>query len=213
MGWKPMPHEKPETRNEKPESCMPQKTPRQTLTTPQLIQLVLLGIIAFSTGGILVWLVLSSSRTSSLPPVQAPPVAAHALAGRPDVSQLDLPQAALTLGNWHFDQKAWPQAISEYERAIQLGIDNPDVRTDLGSAYRFSGATAKALEQYEIARRQNPQHENSLFNLATLYLQSMNDSTTAVRYLEEFQRRFPSSGARPRVEELLRQARSAVKES
>jgi uncharacterized protein HemY len=61
-------------------------------------------------------------------------------------------QAALTLGNWHYDHKAWPRAIENYRRAMVQGLDNPDVRTDLGSALRFSGEPQKVLEQYRIAQ-------------------------------------------------------------
>ena len=59
----------------------------------------------------------------------APP--AQALAG------LSAPQAALISGNWYFDHQNWPRAIAEYQKAIAGGIDNPNVRTDLGSSYRF----------------------------------------------------------------------------
>jgi tetratricopeptide (TPR) repeat protein len=185
----------------------------------QLIQLVFLGIIAFSTGGILMWLLLSNNAK---PPQNPAPTASesqvsksafdavqeHQLAQAPNISGMDPKTAALTLANWSFDQKAWSEAISQYQKAITLGSDNPDVRTDLGSAYRFSGQFEKAIEQYQIANRQNPQHENSVFNLASLYLQNLRQPDKAIALLEDFEHKFPQSGALPRVHELLNEARN-----
>jgi tetratricopeptide (TPR) repeat protein len=185
----------------------------------QLIQLVFLGIIAFSTGGILMWLLLSNNAK---PPQNPAPTASesqvsksafdavqeHQLAQAPNTSGMDPKTAALTLANWSFDQKAWSEAISQYQKAITLGSDNPDVRTDLGSAYRFSGQFEKAIEQYQIANRQNPQHENSVFNLASLYLQNLRQPDKAIALLEDFEHKFPQSGALPRVHELLNEARN-----
>jgi tetratricopeptide (TPR) repeat protein len=193
----------------------------------QLLQLVFLGIIAFSTGGILVWLVLSNSaapqpepkftpkgpgvmddQESALPPSGTAAVPEHQF--EPDISQLTPQIAAVTLGNWSFDHKVWSKAIEQYEKAIALGLDNPDIRTDLGSAYRFSGKIDEALKHYEKAHEQNPQHENSLFNLASLYLQNLNQPAKATELLEDFKGRFPQSGAIPRVNDLLEQAKNQI---
>jgi tetratricopeptide (TPR) repeat protein len=192
---------------------------RPPLSAFQVIQLVLLGVIAFSTGGILMWLLLSNNAKPPEVSTPATPVAQpadqsaftavreHQLAQAPNVSGIDPKEAALTLANWSFDHKAWSEAISQYQKAIALGSDNPDVRTDLGSAYRFSGQFEKAIEQYQIANRQNPQHENSLFNLASLYLQNLRQPNKAIALLEDFEHKFPQSGALPRVHELLNEAR------
>jgi predicted Zn-dependent protease len=193
----------------------------------QILQLIFLGMIAFSSGGILVWLILSSSAApeseAKFGPRSANPITMDDQAstapqpGRqtipehqfePDVSQLSPQIAAVTLGNWSFDHKVWSKAIEQYEKAIALGLDNPDIRTDLGSAFRFSGKIDEALKEYTKAREQNPQHENSLFNLASLYLQNLNQPAKATELLEDFKNHFPQSGALPRVNELLEQAKN-----
>ncbi|MGA8659051.1 MAG: hypothetical protein WB586_23220 [Chthoniobacterales bacterium] len=58
------------------------------------------------------------------------------------------------------------------------------------------------------SHRQNPQHENSLFNLAALYLQTAHEPAKAIELLEDFRKRFPKSGALPRVQELLDEAKT-----
>jgi tetratricopeptide (TPR) repeat protein len=191
----------------------------------QILQLVFLGMIAFSTGGILVWLILSNAAVSepearldsklikstgnqSGLPLPGESGALEASEHLPDINGLSPQMAAATLGNWSFDHKIWSKAAEEYEKAISLGLDNPDLRTDLGSAYRFAGKFDQALIQYSLAQSQNPQHENSLFDLASLYLQNLRQPGKAIELLQQFKARFPQSGAIPRVNELIEEAKN-----
>jgi tetratricopeptide (TPR) repeat protein len=106
-------------------------------------------------------------------------------------------EAARTLADWNYDRQNWPHAIEHYQEAIARGADNPDVRTDLGNCFRFTGQPQKALEQYKIAQTQNPQHENSLFNQVGLFAEVLHDKEQALRVAHEFLTRFPQS---PRAE-------------
>lgn len=99
-------------------------------------------------------------------------------------------QAARDLGNWYEDHGQWPQAITAYLQAIAGGLDNPDIRTDLGVAYFKSSQPQKALEQYTLAQRQNPQHENSLFNEGSAYA-VLGDSARAVSIWQQYLHKFP----------------------
>jgi tetratricopeptide (TPR) repeat protein len=119
------------------------------------------------------------------------------------VANLPPAQAALLLGHWHYDRQRWPAAVEQYEAALRLGIDNPDVRTDLGNCFRFLNQPEKAREQYERSQSQNPQHENSLFNLAALYAQVLHDHAKARELLNEYLRRFPDSDGAARARQLL----------
>ena len=162
---------------------------------------VLLGAIAFVIGAILTWVILSQLSGHSL---ISPSREKDFL---PDVSMLTPSQSAVILGNWYFDHHEWAKATEQYRKAISLGLDNADIRSDLGSALRFDNQLEAAATEYETAQRENPEHENSLFNLATLYLQSLNQPDRAVAVLEQFKAKFPRSGAIPRVDELLEEAR------
>ena len=99
-------------------------------------------------------------------------------------------QAARDMGNSYEDHGQWPQAIAAYTQAIAGGLDNPDIRTDLGVAYFKSSQPRKALEQYALAQRQNPQHENSLFNEASAYA-VLGDSARAIAIWQQYLQRFP----------------------
>jgi tetratricopeptide (TPR) repeat protein len=116
--------------------------------------------------------------------------------------------AAVVRGNFAYDHQQWADAIREYQSAIANGRDNADVRTDLGNAFRFAGQPEKALEQYAIAQRQDPQHENSLFNEIGLYTEVLHDPIRAIPLCEEFIRRFPASEKIPRIKEQLALAKS-----
>jgi tetratricopeptide (TPR) repeat protein len=82
------------------------------------------------------------------------------------------------------------------------------VHTDLGNALRFSGQPDQALEQYSIAQKLNPQHENSLFNQISLFTETLNQPARAIPICEEFMRRFPNSDKLPAVREQLERAKA-----
>ena len=127
----------------------------------------------------------------------------------PDVSGMSVGEAAVARGNFAYDHQQWSEAIRNYQEAIASGIDNADVHTDLGNAYRFSGQPQQALTQYETAQRLNPQHENSLFNQISLFSEVMGDTQRAIPICEEFMRRFPNSEKLPAVREQLARAKGA----
>jgi tetratricopeptide (TPR) repeat protein len=168
---------------------------------PRATRIVLVGAIAFVIGAILTWAILARLSASSSP------TSLRENDVLPDVSTLTPSQGAVTLGNWYFDHHDWAKATEQYRKALRLGLDNADVRSDLGSALRFNNQPEAAAAEYEIAQQENPGHENSLFNLAALYLQSLDQPERAVALLEQFKTRFPRSGAIPRVDELLQEAR------
>jgi tetratricopeptide (TPR) repeat protein len=118
------------------------------------------------------------------------------------------PQAALTLGNWYYDHEKWDLAISHYRVALADKIDNPDVRTDLGNALRFSNQPQKALEQYQIAQKQNPRHEQSLFNQGALYAASMNNPKKGIEVWQTYLNRFPGGQSAAAARSLIVQAQN-----
>jgi len=98
---------------------------------------------------------------------------------------------ALVAGNAAFDRKDWPTAVADYTQAIAGGLDNPDVRTDLGTAYRNLRQPQKALEQYQAAQREDPAHENSLLNQGIVYAFDLGDAARATALWRQYLQRFP----------------------
>jgi tetratricopeptide (TPR) repeat protein len=156
--------------------------------------------LSAAVGAGITWLIMSQRSQ----PVERPrPFVTPNSAMAPEASGPSAADAAVVRGNQAYDHQQWAEAIREYQDAITKGRDNPDVRTDLGNAFRFSGQPEKALEQYAIAQRQNPQHENSLFNQIGLFMDVVHDPIRAIPVCEEFIRRFPNSEKLPRVKEQL----------
>lgn len=161
-------------------------------------------IVSATMGAAITWLLMSQRSTSELRSNFAPQSTPMAT---PDVSGMSAGEAAVTLGNFAYDHQRWPEAIRRYQEAISSGIDNADIHTDLGNAFRFSGQPDQALNQYTIAQKLNPQHENSLFNQISLFTEVLNEPVRAVPLCEEFIRRFPSSDRVPAVQQQLARAK------
>jgi tetratricopeptide (TPR) repeat protein len=168
---------------------------------------VLFVVLACAIGALCTWAFLSNSGRSAnrIPDYTTAPAAPSAASMPPDVSQLAPGPGAVALGNWYYDHSNWAAAITHYQKAISLGIDNADVRTDLGNAFRFTSNAPEALKQYTIAQQKNPRHENSLLNTASLHAEVLHDENKAAQLWREFLRRFPNSAAAPQVRESLSQ--------
>lgn len=168
-------------------------------------------LAAFALGSGVTWLILRSSPTAPAPPSST--LSAELAAGErlPDVSNLSPERAAAKLGNWNYDRKNWPHAIEHYEEAISLGLDNADIRTDLGNCYRFAGEPQRALEQYGIAQSQNPQHEASLFNTGATYQQSLHDNARAADAFRQYLKRFPNGQSAEAARRMLTETGQAGK--
>ncbi len=164
-------------------------------------------LLSAGVGAAVTWLVMSQRSV----PVDSPRSFATqntTAPAAPDLSGLSAADAAVIRGNLAYDHQQWAEAVRQYQEAIAQGRDNADVRTDLGNAFRFSGKPEKALEQYTIAQRQNPQHENSLFNQIGLLIEEMHDPIRAIPVCEEFIRRFPNSEKVAKVKQQLQEAKS-----
>ncbi len=186
--------------------------PQSQLSIPLIV------LAAFLLGAGTTWLVMRGTTaapekpaiqdfTGGAPSAQesgaVSPLAPAAAAAPPDVSQLAPAEAARTLGNWNYDRQNWTHAVEHYQAAIAAGADTPDVRTDLGNCFRFLDQPQKALEQYEIAQKQNPQHENSLFNQISLYADLLHDKERALTVGKEFLTRFPQGAQAEAARKLI----------
>lgn len=167
------------------------KPMNQMKANPFLVAVIAALSVGLGVTGTLLY--VETQKSAAPAPVSAP------FAQNAPPPAMPSPSAALPTdgdwvaqGNFFYDKQQWPQAVEAYQKALAAGIDNPDVRTDLGNAFRFSDQPQKALEQYQIAQKQNPNHENSLFNQGGLYALSMNDSKKGVAAWKAYLKRFPN---------------------
>ena len=170
------------------------------------ILLALVAALALGAGvtGTLMWMQRAPKPVAApVAPLDASPVAPPP--APPSVAGLSPAVAALTLGNYHYDLQQWPQAMAQYRVAIGKGLDNPNVRTDLGNALRFADQPERALEQYQIAQKQNPRHEQSLFNQGGLWAQSLKNPAKGVAAWRAYLRRFPQGASAAQARQFITQ--------
>jgi cytochrome c-type biogenesis protein CcmH/NrfG len=87
--------------------------------------------------------------------------------------------ALIELGNTFYDAERWTDAIPWYEKAVELAPKNTDVRTDLGTAYFYSGNNDKAKEHWFKTLEVEPNKVQTHYNLGILYSQSTPPDTEA----------------------------------
>ena len=157
-------------------------------------------LVGIGVTGTLLWVETRPQPASpaSPPASSAPPFAA------PPTGQ-EVPQTTLARANALYDAQQWPQAIEAYRATLAGGLDNPNVRTDLGNALRFSGQGRAALEQYQIAQKQDPSHEQSLFNQGGLWAFLLNDKARAIAAWRVYLERFPNGQSAVAARQLIAQ--------
>lgn len=111
------------------------------------------------------------------------------------------------LGNLFYDAQQFPEAIQYYERALGIHPDNPDVRTDMGTAYWYSGNADKALAAMEISLKYRPGHPQTLFNLGWVRWQGKADPKGAIEAWQQLLKLNPDYPQKQQVEQYIAKAR------
>jgi cytochrome c-type biogenesis protein CcmH/NrfG len=110
------------------------------------------------------------------------------------------PDLLARIGNIYYDVKHYPEAIDYYERSLKLQPANAAVRTDMATAYWYSGNADKALAEFNKA--------NTLFNIGIVKWQSKNDAAGAIAVWQKLLDTNPNYEARDKVQQMIDQAKS-----
>jgi cytochrome c-type biogenesis protein CcmH/NrfG len=111
------------------------------------------------------------------------------------------------LGNLFYDGQQYPSAIQYYERALTIHPENPDVRTDMGTAYWYTGNVDKAIAAMETSLKYRPGHPQTLFNLGWVRWQGKADPKGAVEAWERLLQANPDYPQRQQVEQYIAKAK------
>jgi cytochrome c-type biogenesis protein CcmH/NrfG len=111
------------------------------------------------------------------------------------------------LGNLYYDGQQFPSAIQFYERALVIHPDNPDVRTDMGTAYWYTGNADKALSAMESSLKFRPGHPQTLFNLGWVRWQGKQDPKGAIEAWEQLLKANPDYPQKQQVEQYIAKAK------
>jgi cytochrome c-type biogenesis protein CcmH/NrfG len=110
------------------------------------------------------------------------------------------------LGNLFYDGQQFPSALQYYERALAIHPENPDVRTDMGTAYWYMGDADKALAAMETSLKYRPGHPQTLFNLGWVRWQGKQDPRGAVEAWQQLLKANPDYPQRQEVEQYIAKA-------
>jgi cytochrome c-type biogenesis protein CcmH/NrfG len=111
------------------------------------------------------------------------------------------------LGDLYYDGQQFPNAIQYYERALVIHPENPDVRTDLGTAYWYTGNADKALAEMETSLKYKPGHPQTLFNLGWVKWQGKADAKSAVEAWQKLLKTNPDYPQKQQVEQYIAKAK------
>ncbi len=97
-------------------------------------------------------------------------------------------------GNSFFDQGNFEQAIENYERALKIKPDDPNVLVDLGTSYFYqkNSNPDKAVEMYNQALQIAPNFRNALYNKGVILKEGKKDLKGAIAIWKQFLKYYPS---------------------
>jgi len=111
------------------------------------------------------------------------------------------------LGNLFYDGQQFPSAIQYYERALAIHPENPDVRTDMGTAYWYTGNADKALAAMETSLKYRPGHPQTLFNLGWVRWQGKRDPKGAIEAWQQLLKANPDYPQKQQVKQYIAKAK------
>ncbi|MGO8788338.1 MAG: tetratricopeptide repeat protein [Terriglobia bacterium] len=115
----------------------------------------------------------------------------------------------LKLANFLYDQKQYNKAIEWYQRALELDPKNANSRTDLGTAYFYTGRPQDALREYDKALTIDPKHEQTLLNTIVVNLQGTHDLAGAQKAWDRLYKQNPNHPALAGLKEQIDAARTS----
>ncbi len=107
--------------------------------------------------------------------------------------------AWVQLGHNYFDSDQPMKAIEAYDKALELDRFDANVLTDQGVMYRRLGWFDKAIKNFEEANKQNPGHQQSLYNLGIVYRYDLQDFPKTIEVWEKFLAINPSGAGAAQV--------------
>lgn len=99
--------------------------------------------------------------------------------------QPDNAESWANLGHAYFDSNQFAQAITAYNKSLDIRPGNADLLTDLGVMYRRNQQPEKAIEAFNRAIKENQKHEQARFNKGVILLNDLHDTAGAVQVWEE----------------------------
>jgi tetratricopeptide (TPR) repeat protein len=111
------------------------------------------------------------------------------------------------VGNVYYDAQQFPIAIDYYQRALKGKPADASIRTDMATAYWYTGSADTAIAELNRALADEPNKPNALFNLGIVQWQGKMDVQGALATWQRLLDTNPNYEGKPKVVELMAQVR------
>lgn len=117
------------------------------------------------------------------------------------------PDLLAKIGNVYYDTQQYSVAIDYYQRALKVKPTDASVRTDMATAYWYTGSPDTAISEFNRALADEPNKPNSLFNLGVVQWQGKMDINGALATWQRLLDTNPNYEGKAKVLELMAQVR------
>jgi len=117
------------------------------------------------------------------------------------------PDLLAKVGNVYYDAQQYPVAIDYYQRSLKVKPADASVRTDMATAYWYTGSVDTAISELNRALADEPNKPNALFNLGVVQWQGKMDIKAALATWQRLLDTNPNYEGKPKVLELMAQVR------
>ena len=111
------------------------------------------------------------------------------------------------VGNVYYDAQQYPVAIEYYQRALKVQPADASVRTDMATAYWYTGSADTAISEFNRALADEPNKPNALFNLGVVQWQGKMDIKAALATWQRLLDTNPNYEGKSKVVELMAQVK------
>ena len=116
------------------------------------------------------------------------------------------PQLLAGIGNIYYDTQNFQDAILYYKKSLAAKED-PNVRTDMATAFFYLGDADTALAEFDRVLKSNPNFENALFNTGMVKFQAKMDVEGAIACWERLLKANPTTPRRGDIEQMISRAK------
>jgi cytochrome c-type biogenesis protein CcmH/NrfG len=117
------------------------------------------------------------------------------------------PDLLAKIGNVYYDAQQFPVAIDYYQRVLKVKPTDASVRTDMATAYWYTGSADTAISEFHRALADEPNKPNALFNLGVVQWQGKMDIQGALATWQRLLDSNPDYEGKAKVIELMGQVR------
>jgi tetratricopeptide (TPR) repeat protein len=118
------------------------------------------------------------------------------------------PDLLAGIGNLYYDAQQYPVAIDYYGRALNVMPTDANVRTDMGTAYWFTGNADAAIAQFNQALKDAPNNPNTLFNRGLVKWKGKMDAAGAIADWQKLLAINPTYAGKDQVEQMMAEAKN-----